>query len=204
MTPYEIFWVSISPPTDDPPSMTEPTTLRAGDSATWTRELPQYPAPAGWSLHYRLLWPSGAPVEIPTTPDAGGTVYTATLTAVATAAFPATPATLVWWVQSTAGERHTLGRQAVAVLADLTTATQHDPRTANEKALADARAALARYVGGGQSHVAEYSIAGRTMKFRTADELKSLVQHFEAEVARDNAIAAAFQGASSGRFRIRM
>lgn len=184
--------------------MTEPTTLRAGDSATWSLDLPLYPASSGWSLHYRLLWRTGAPINIAAVPDAGGTLYTVTLTADATAAFAPGAATLVWWIKNEAGQQFTLGHQAVTILPNLISAGNFDARSASQIALADARAALAKYVSGGRLHVSEYSIAGRNMKFRSADEIQALISHYEREVARENSIAALLQGVASGRVCIRM
>ena len=40
----------------------EPTELRAGETWTWTRELPEYPPSDGWSLRYAVTDLSGAPV----------------------------------------------------------------------------------------------------------------------------------------------
>jgi hypothetical protein len=40
--------------------MPEPKTITAGNSATWTRSLPDYPASAGWALTYYLISPNAA------------------------------------------------------------------------------------------------------------------------------------------------
>lgn len=184
--------------------MTDPTTLRAGDSATWSCDLPDYSADDGWAAHYRLIWPSAeiAPRDISTT--AAGTLHTVQLDPTDTRAYASGPATLVKWVTHTDGRRVTLGSSAITILPDLTSLTRHDPRSANEIALADARAALAAYVASGRLHVAEYTINGRAMKFRGTEEISKLISHYERQVAADNALAAALSGVASGRICTRM
>lgn len=184
--------------------MDEPITFRAGDSAGWTKSLPAYPSTDGWLLHYRLLWPTGSAVEITT--SATGVDYTVALTAANTANWAAGSASLVSYVKKGSGaneERVTLDRRDVTILPDLTTATTYDGRTQNQKALADAKAALAAYMANGQMHVGEYDIAGRKMKFRTSSEIIDLINHFEREVARDRIAQAIANGGVPGRVAYR-
>lgn len=177
--------------------MSEPTTLRAGDSATWTREdLSDTPASDGWALKYRLLWPTGAAVDL--TATATGDSYSVSLTADATRDWPAGSATLVAYVER-AGERITLGQQPLTVLPDLTAAATFDGRSQARIALDHARAALSAYLAAGKAHVAEYEIAGRRMKFRGSREILDLIQHYEREVAKENAATALLTGGSPGR-----
>lgn len=184
-------------------STTEPTTLRAGDSIAWSRALPEYSAADGWSLKYRLLWPSGPSVDIVST--AAGAIHTVNLTPAETAVYAPGPATMVAYVERTApaAERITLQTQAVSILPDLTTGGPYDGRSQNQIALADARAALASYMKKGQMHVAEYDIAGRTMKFRDVDQITNLIQHYEREVFKENAARATLNGVSPGRVQVR-
>jgi hypothetical protein len=170
--------------------MSEPTSLQAGDSATWPVTLPAYPASAGWVLHYRLLSPTSA-----ATFDAvaEGDSYRVTLSAATTAGFTAGACTLLRWVTKGA-ERITLGTTPLQVLADLTTAALLDSRTQNAKALADARAALAAHLAGGKAHVQAYTIAGRRMEFRSVADLQALINHYQVEVAKEQAAAALASG----------
>jgi hypothetical protein len=178
-------------------SMSEPTTLRAGDSCTWSRtDLTDYPSEAGWSLKYRLLWPTGTAVDITTTATGDG--YSVSLSATETHNWPAGAATLVSYVERT-DERVTLGQQAIAILPDLTTAATFDGRSANRIALDNARAALQAYLAGGKAHIAEYDIAGRRVKFRDSQEITDLIQHYEREVFRETASQALLSGGSPGR-----
>ncbi|MDO9596728.1 MAG: hypothetical protein Q7J47_03310 [Azoarcus sp.] len=180
------------------------TQLRAGDSAGWTETLPDHPPAAGWALHYRLLWPSAAAVDIAAV--AGADDYTVTIPPATTATLPAGIATLVWWVERGADEtleRVSLGCQPLSILPNLTTATTYDARTLNAIALAEAKAALAAHVASGRAHVGEYSIAGRSMKFRTADEITALIQYYERECAKERALLASLQGHAPGRILTR-
>lgn len=178
----------------------QPTTFRAGDSVGWTHSLPAYPAADGWILKYRLLWSVGTAVDIDTI--GAGDEYTVAVAAADTVGWVAGSATLVAWVERGV-ERETLGQQAVTILPDLTTATTFDSRTRNQKALDAARLALETYLAGGRMHVAEYEIAGRKMKFRSADEITALIAFYERECAKERAALAILQGGSPGRVMTR-
>ena len=182
----------------------EPTAIRAGDSVSWTRELPDYSAADGWALKYRLLYATGAAVTIAST--GVGTLHTVALTSANTAVWAAGSATLVAYVEKGAGaslERVTLESTPVTILPDLTAAATHDGRSANQIALANARAALDSYMAKGQGHVAEYDIAGRRMKFRASGEITDLIQHYEREVFKETALQAAVNGVAAGRVQVR-
>lgn len=170
--------------------MNAPTTLRAGDSVSWSESLPDYPASAGWVLKYRLLWSTGG-ADIPTAAD--GAAHAVALVNADTKDWPAGPATLVAWVEKDSN-RQTLGNQPVTVLPDLSVAVAHDGRSQNRKALEAAEAALAAYLTGGQAMVAEYEIAGRRMKFRDADEITKIINHYKPLVAKENAALAMLAG----------
>lgn len=173
--------------------MNEPTTFRAGDSAAWAESLSAYPAGAGWSLKYRLLWPAGQGVDIPSAADGDG--HAISLTRAETANWTAGKATLVSWVEK-GEERVTIGQVAVTVLPDLTQSINHDGRSQNRKALDDAEAALAAHIASGKMVVAEYEIAGRKMKFRDVDQILALIAHYKPLVARENSALLLLQGGS--------
>jgi hypothetical protein len=173
--------------------MDEPTSFRAGDSASWTASLPDYLPSAGWTLKYRLLPLVGVAQDITATP--AGDSYAVAVTPTESAAWAAGSATLVKIVEKGA-QKITLLVLVVQILPDLSVAASHDGRTANEKGLADAEAALAAYVAAGQMHVEGYEIAGRSMKFRTVQDIKDLINHYRAAVAKDNAVKSLLAGGS--------
>ncbi|MDP1925763.1 MAG: hypothetical protein Q8K57_13395 [Thiobacillus sp.] len=173
----------------------EPTTIRAGDSIVWERELDDYSVADGWALAYRLLYASGTAVAIAST--GVGTTHTVTLTSADTDGFVAGDATLVGYVENGSGaslERKTVFSAVIEILADLTAAATHDGRTDNQIALEAARAALKTYMQNGQAHVAEYDIAGRSIKFRDADQITKLIRYYEAEVKREQREAKGIRG----------
>lgn len=179
---------------------TPPSTLRAGDSAGWSVSLLGYSPAEGWELHYRLLWPTGTAADIETA--AVGESYTVSISAETSAAWPAGVATLAWWATK-GSDRKTLGQQPVTILPDLAVVATFDGRSDNEKALAAARAALTKYLESGRGHVESYTIAGRQMKFRSADELRDLIEHYERACAIERARAQSLQGHATGRILTR-
>lgn len=178
--------------------MNAPTTIRAGDSLSWVESLPEYPASAGWVLHFRLLWPTGTGEDIATA--ASGDDHAVTLAAADTADWAAGNATLAAWVTNGA-ERKTIGQTAVTILPDLATTLAHDGRSQNKRALDAAQAARLKYLEGGQGMVESYDIAGRSMKFRSLDELDKLIKDLTLAVAKETAALALLEG-RGGRGRV--
>lgn len=178
------------------PLTSEPSSLRAGDAIAWTRDLPEYLPGDGWVLKYRLLWQ--APPAVTITAATSGTLHLVDLASAATAAYQAGRATLLGWVERGA-DRVTLLQVPLEVLPDLTAATSLDGRTANQRRLADARAALDAAVTSGRVMTEEYTILNRRMKFRDLQQIRDLIADYEREVARDNAAIALAQGVSPGR-----
>lgn len=178
----------------------EPNAIRAGDTVTWTRTLPEHSAADGWSLKYRLLYASGTAKDITST--GSGTEHTVSLSSADTASYTAGAATLAAYAEKGSGaslERVTLESQPITILPNLVTAANYDNRSQAAKALADAKAAHAAYMASGRVHVAEYTIAGRVMKFRSADEIKGEIEYWEAEVGKERAALAVLSGGSPGR-----
>ena len=183
----------------------EPNAIRAGDTVTWVRELPEHSAADGWALKYRLLWTTGTAVDITST--SAGTLHTVALTSVQTGTYAAGAATLVAYAEKGSGgtlERATLESQPLTILPNLITATTHDSRSQSAKALADAKTALAAHLASGKMHVAEYEIAGRRMKFRSVEEIRTLIEYYAAEVGKERAALAVLTGGSPGRIITRM
>ncbi len=183
------------------PLQTEPSVLQAGDSVSWTRDLPAYPPADGWVLKYRILWRT--PPSAAITATASGSAHLVEIPATTTASWQAGEATLVAWVER-GTERVTLEQQRITVLADLTSATSLDGRSVARRALDDAQAALLAFSAPGRAGVLEYEIAGRRMKFRELQELQELIAHWRREVAREDQALALAQGVVPGRIYTRM
>ena len=58
-------------------------------------------------------------------------------------------------------------------------------------------------LAGGRAHVEEYEVAGRRMKFRSADGLRDLINYYKREVATERARALALSGVAPGRILTR-
>ena len=170
--------------------MSAPHSLSSGDSAAWTERLPDHPASAGWSLLLRFLWPSRDAFEV--TAVADGDDFAVALTPIDTASWPAGPA-CVARIVSRSGESKQLPLTDIRILPNMATAARFDPRSHAQKALAALREALDKFIQGGKWATQAYSIAGRSMTFRTADEILKLIRYYEQQVAAETAAAGGSQ-----------
>lgn len=162
---------------------TEPAALQAGDTLRWQRQLPDYPADAGWVLAYRLI---NAVTRIDIVSTADGAAHAVQVAASVSAAYPPGDYTWAAFVTS-ATERHTIGHGQLRVLPDLAAAAAgQDGRSEAQRALADLRAALLRWLSS-SGHVSEYEIAGRRMRFASAQDIRARIAIAEQEVAREAA-----------------
>lgn len=162
---------------------TVPAVLQAGDTISWRRALPEYPASQGWVLHYRLV-NTGGHIDIAASAD--GDDHVITVAAAASAAYTPGDYTAVEYVVN-GPDRATIGQTAIAIKPDIPSmGAGFDGRTPAQRALADLRTALSRWLSS-QGHVQEYEIAGRRMRFANVGEIRSRIALAEAEVAREQA-----------------
>jgi len=173
----------------------EPAYLQAGDTLSWQRSLPDYPASAGWELSYRLINSSG---KIDITAAASGDDHLVSVSAATTAAYA--PGTYTWQAFVTNGsERYTVGSGSIVVKRNLAAeAGGFEARSTAQKALDDLRAALATWIAT-SGQVQEYEIAGRRMKYRTVADIRSAISLLEREVARERAAERIAAGLDTGR-----
>ncbi len=175
----------------------EPSSIRSGDSITWTRDEAIYTPADGWTLTYRLIPTAGTATDIATT--GSGSTYTATLSATATAALAVGRCRLVGYV-SKSGEYHTVHDDAAfQVLENLRTKTASDPRSAAEIELAAAKAAWAQ---GKKS----YSFADREVVFHDSADMLVRIRYLEQQVANETYLAeigAGREAAPPGRIQYR-
>jgi hypothetical protein len=156
----------------------EPATIAAGDTAKWRRELPDYPASAGWTLTYTLV---RAAQRITFTASADGDLHLVNVAASTTTGWAA--GSYTWRAQvSKAGEVYTVGTGTVLIRANFTTAT--DGRSHARKVL-DAIEAVIE--GRASSEVSYYMIGGRQLRYMEPSELMGLRDRYRAEVAREEA-----------------
>ena len=161
----------------------EPTIIQAGDTTSWRRTLPACPADDGWTLSYRLI---NADSRLDVVASADGADHLVTLPAATTAAYP--PGEYTWVAYAARGvERYTVAQGQLRVRPDLAAATApQDARTDAQRALADLRAALLRWLSS-NGHVQEYEIAGRRMRFASAADIRQRIALAESEVRREAA-----------------
>lgn len=153
--------------------------------------VPDYPASAGYTLKFRLVpRVSGTPIDITTTAD--GDDHETQVAAATTAGWTAGEYSWFSWVEKT-GERWQVGNGTCTLQVNPATATAYDGRTVAEKALEDARTALANFQATG-GRVKSYSIAGRSMEFDAAVDILKLVTYWQSEVMRERGAKAARDG----------
>lgn len=157
---------------------TEPTQITAGDSLSWVRHLPDYPAGLGWVLHYVLMCVGKNPITIDGT--ASGDDHQVNLAAVTTGGW--TAASYRWTAYLTNGtQRVTLGSGAVDILPDPTKVdANYDPRSDNQKILDAITAVLA---GELTNPLVKYRINGREAERYSRMELLKLQTIYQHRVA---------------------
>jgi hypothetical protein len=160
---------------------TEPAVLFTGDTWAWTRALADYPATASWVLKYVLI-NSAARINI--TSAASGDLHAVSVAAATTAGY--TAGAYTWQAYVELGlERHTVGQGSVQVRAGYSSGSGGaDARTQAEIALQEAIDALATYTAS-RGMVNDYTIGGRSMRFRSIDEIRALIAFWRGEVARE-------------------
>ena len=158
----------------------EPSSLRSGDTWTWTKTLDDYPATA-WTLKYRFKSAAGG-FEIVAT--ASGSDHAATVAAATSAGYAAGSYTWVAWVEGGTAEKYTVGQGSTEILPDyrngLATVALDD-RSHAAKTLA----AIEAWIEGRDQGVAEYEIAGRRMKFRSSAEILDQLNHWKSILAAE-------------------
>lgn len=111
--------------------MSEPGTITAGDSVSWTRTLIDHPAPE-WSLHYALF---NAAANYSFDAVGGGADHTVTLAAATTKPWEAGRYDWTAYVDNAAGDRSVVATGAVIVKPDPATGLPYDARSHARKML---------------------------------------------------------------------
>lgn len=167
--------------------------LIAGDSWSWSESVPLYPAGQGYTLHYALL-KSGTRIVLDSVAD--GDQHKFAIVAATTAAYAA--GQYSWTAYVTKGtDRHTVGSGTVEIKPDLAAQSAGFDDRSQARIILDAlQTAYQSYITDGKGHVAEYSIAGRVMKFRNAGEIITQINYWKAEVRAEERRAAIANGQS--------
>lgn len=150
----------------------------AGDTAKWLRSLDDYPASQSWVLTYTLV---SAAQRYTFTATASGNDHLVNVAAATTTTWA--PGTYTWVARaSKAGEVFTVGSGTMVVRPSFAAAV--DARSHARKVLEAIEAVLE---GRASSEVAQYEIAGRSLRYIEPSELLKLRDRYRAEVAREDA-----------------
>ena len=165
---------------------TEPGTLTAGDTISWLKTLPEFPATEGWVLEYTLLNAAGKITIGSAAQDADHLVGAS---ATQSAAWPAGEYAYSARVSRTVAavlQAHTVSVGRFTVAPAFGSVNTLDTRSSARQALEAVTAYLANPANLG---AASYTIAGRSLGRHGIPELIALKTHLQAEVSREDAAA---------------
>lgn len=172
---------------------TEPARVRAGDTVTWRKSLPDYPATDGWVLYYRGI---NATAKFDITATADGADHLVSVPIATTDDWTAGDYTLIAWVAD-GTERASLPTSRITVLPNLAAVAVagYDSRTQAKKMLDAIDAALISLSTGERLAVVEAEVAGRRLKYNI-DGLMKLRNLYAAQVRAEEAAERAALGLS--------
>lgn len=155
-----------------------PREVRAGDTLSWRRQLPDYLATDGWSLSYTRVSATSAGTFAAA---AEGDNFQITVPAETSAAWPAGTYTFVEFV-TRSGERHTLAEYRVTVLPNLAAATGGmDTRSHAQKVLDNINA----WMESKSLTAGEMQLGDRRIRNYTLTELLALRDRYAAMVSAE-------------------
>lgn len=169
---------------------TEPSKLRAGDTATWTKTLADYPASAGWVLAYALV-KSGTRITF--TASASGDDHLVSVAPATTSGWAA--GDYQWTAKvSLGGAVYTVASGAITIEADFSAAVSGLDARSHARTTLDA---IEAWIEGRDMGVAEYEIAGRRLKTIPITELLKLRDRYRRDVRSEDDAARAAAGLPS-------
>lgn len=172
----------------------EPTRLHAGDTWTWKRTLGNYPAGGGWTLLY--VFANGSH-RFTVTAAADGDDHL--VEEAKTTTDDRVPGIYTWTAfAKSSTERFKIGAGQVEILPNLEGDRPFDLRS-TARQIYDALVALQLANASGQGLVAEYSIAGRSMRFRDSADLLKQIAFWKSQVDAEEAADRLNRGEPTGR-----
>ncbi len=163
----------------------EPLIFRAGDTVNWTKTLDDFPTSEGWELSYRFI---NSVNKIDFLAVISAQLYSISLSATTTAAYKS--GIYSWSSAVTLGAvRHSVANGKITIQPDLAAVSSdgYDLRSDAKKALDDVNVAMAAH--GKNAWSQSYSIAGRSMTFKSVDDFfkfrAKLITEVRAEEAAD-------------------
>lgn len=179
----------------------EPEIIRAGDTLTWSKSIPDYPA-STYTLKYRLIKASTA---LAITASADGTDYLVSVAASVTAAYAAGDYQWTSWVE-TSTERYTIGSGRMTVLPNPAVVAAYDTRGSARSIYEKLLAAYHEKIDSEQGYVQEYDIAGRRMRFTSSADWLKEISFWKSEAAKEEKAErlAAGLGGNKNRILVRL
>jgi len=157
--------------------MTEPKTIHAGDSVSWSREACGCPAAGGWTLHYALRGPGQIDIDA----TGVGEVFTVAIGASVTADWAPGDYVFSCFVKRGDDERKTLSSGRIKVLEDLASSTS-DGRSHAKRMLDAIQATLEKRATKDQQ---AYQIDGMQISRIPIPELIQLRDRYRIEYRRE-------------------
>src|SRR5574343_355489 len=166
----------------------------AGETLNYRAVTADYPASAGWVVTLYLN-PRAGGSNVTVTGTADGDDHLVQVTAATTATWP--PGWWAWEAWAALGsERYRLEAGQLQVVAGLIgTAAGTDTRSQAQRALDDAKAALAAWT----PTTRRYRIGGREMEFNAPADIIAVISHWTSEVKREQAALAMAAGRPNPR-----
>jgi hypothetical protein len=173
----------------------EPAAIAAGDTAKWTKSLPDYPADAGWVLSYELV--NGAH-RYTFSATASGSDFLVNVDAATTTAWVA--GDYDWRARvAKSPEVYTIAAGRVTVKPTFGAAV--DARSQARRILEAIEAVLE---GRASSATERYTIAGRELRYYLPEQLLVMRDRYRADVQREDAAARMAEGLPNpGRVYVR-
>lgn len=170
-----------------------PDTVTAGDTISWKITLADYPADDSWVLKYRLINAAG---KFDITATADGADHLVSVAAATSAGYTAGTYSYQAYVEK-GTDRYTVDTGSIVVKPNLAAQSAgYDNRSIARKTLDAIETALVAH--GSKAWTQEYSIAGRTMKFRSVGEFMAFRSKMQQEVRAEEAAERIARGESAG------
>lgn len=174
-------------------SVLPPQTLRAGDSWSWSRSLPDYPA-TDWTLTYTLI---NSSAKITITGSADESNHSVSVSAATTAAYSS--GRYDWTASVSDGtDVITVGYGRAQILPNLAAASTLDNRSHAQKMLDAIEAALEGRATAGDIDILSGALGSRSYT-RDPEKLLVLRDRYKAEVSAEKRSESIRNGLQSGR-----
>lgn len=164
---------------------TEPASITAGDTATWTRSFSDYLASDGWVLSYAFQKEGGDGQPITFSATASGSDHLVNVASTTTLAW--LPGDYIGQAYVTkAGERYRVWQGSISVLLNYAAAGMTDPRSKAKRILDFIDASFEKIV---QKQAVYATVDGVQLQFRSIDDLVKARNYWGIVVANERAAA---------------